>query len=54
MPRRLLRMYIHSKVKNDVGFRREVAEKVGLGFDLRQQIFTSVHNLSDAHALQSI
>jgi len=35
---------------HDVGFRREVAEKVGLGFDLGQmdssQMVTSVHNFS--------
>jgi len=41
---------------NPIGFssRREVAEKVGLGFDLCQQMFTSVHKFSDAIALQSV
>jgi integrase len=48
----------YSKVKNDVDFRREAADKVGLGFDLGQmdssQMVTSVHNFSDPMALQTV
>jgi integrase len=48
----------YSKVKNDVDFRKEVADKVGLGFDLGQmdssQMVTSVHNFSSAECLQSV
>jgi integrase len=36
---------VYSKVKNDVQFRRGVAEKVGLGFELNTEMFTSVSQL---------
>ena len=49
----------YSKVKNDVNFRREVADKVGLGFDLSgqmdsSQMVTSVHNFSVAEPLHVV
>ena len=45
---------VYSKVKNDVKFRREVAEKVGLGFEIRPEMFTSVHNFLDSERLQVV
>ena len=45
---------VYSKVKNDVKFRREVAEKVGLGFELSREMFTSVHNFLDSERLQTV
>src|SRR5437870_9179807 len=45
---------VYSKVKNDVKFRREVAEKVGLGFEIRTEMFTSVHNFLDSEHLQTV
>jgi hypothetical protein len=45
---------VYSKVKNDVKFRREVAEKVGLGFEIRSEMFTSVHNFLDSERLQTV
>src|SRR6266571_7719017 len=44
---------VYSKVKNDVDFRSETAEAVGIGFDLGQ-MFTSVHNFSDSERLQTV
>jgi integrase len=44
----------YSKVKNDVDFRREVAEKVGLGFEINAEMFTSVHNFSVAEPLHVV
>jgi len=45
---------VYSKVKNDVDFRREAAEAVGLGFELSGEMFTSVHNFSDSECLQVV
>jgi hypothetical protein len=39
-------------VKNDVKFRREVAEKVGIGFDLRVEMFSDVQYFSATNSLQ--
>jgi hypothetical protein len=40
------------KVKNDVKFRREVAEKVGLGFELSREMFPVVPQFSATNSLQ--
>ena len=45
---------VYSKVKNDVQFRREVAEKVGLGFEMSTEMFTSVHNFSETVPLHVV
>ena len=44
----------YSKVKNDVRFRREVTEKVGLGFTLKSEMFPVVPQFSSAESLQSV
>ena len=44
----------YSKVKADVNFRREVAEKVGLRFNLESEMFQVVPQFSDAIPLQSV
>jgi integrase len=45
---------VYSKVKNDVQFRREVAEKAGLGFELNPEMFPSVPQISASVALQVV
>lgn len=44
----------YSKVKSDVTFRREVAERVGLGFDVKSEMFPAVPQFSTAERLQTV
>ena len=43
----------YSKVKNDVEFRKDVAEKIGLGFELAQ-MFPDVPQFSSVNRLQTV
>jgi integrase len=43
---------VYSKIKSDRKFRREVAEKVGLGFQLNAEMFHSVPHFSAMNSLQ--
>ena len=45
---------VYSKVKDDVSFRRKVAEKVGLGFEITPEMFPVVPHFSEAESLQVV